>query len=60
MQTNRPSLSFRGSLGVVFRGDVNALSAWADELERLCAERGLTIAFKLASGSKLWIREDEP
>ena len=49
----------KANLAVILRGDVNALAAFADELERLAPERGLVIVHKQASASRLWVKEGD-
>lgn len=53
--------SIKANLGFVLRGTLDALNAFAEDLEDICKERGLIIAFKEASASRLWIKgfEDE-
>lgn len=51
--------SIRANLGLVVRGTLDALNAIAEHLEEVCKERGLTIVYKKASASRLWIKADE-
>lgn len=48
----------KANLGIVVRGPMDRLSLFWDGFEDLCREHGLKIAFKTASGSRLWIHED--
>ncbi len=48
----------KANLGFVIRGPLDELTTLSDRLETLCEGLGLKIAFKKASASRLWIRED--
>ncbi len=48
--------SIKANLGFVLRGTLDSLNDFAEYLEDVCEERGLTIVFKQASASRLWIK----
>ncbi len=58
MQEKEHLLSARANLGIVVRGPMDQLTPFWDDFDRLCLEHGLKIAFKMASASRLWIKED--
>ncbi len=56
---NQDLFSPKANLGIVVRGPMGSLNAFWDGFEELCREHGLKIAFKTASASRLWVKEDE-
>ncbi len=58
MRAGQDLFAVKANLGFVIRGPLNELTTLSDRLEALCEELGLKIAFKTASASRLWIRED--
>ncbi len=50
--------ALRANLGVIFRGPLDGLNRVADHLEDYCEANGITIAYKKASASRLFIKED--
>ena len=58
MRTEQDLFALKANLGVVFRGPLEGLNRLSDHLEDYCRELGVTIAFKKASASRLWIKED--
>ncbi len=57
MKSNQ--FSIRANLGFVIRGPLDGLNAFTEHLEEFCKEHELTIVFKKASASRLWIKADE-
>lgn len=57
MDTGRV-FSIKANLGFVLRGSLEDLSAVSDSLEELCEQHNVKIAYKVASASRLRIRED--
>ncbi len=51
--------TLKANLGVIFRGPFEELNRMADHLEEYCAANGVTIAFKKASASRLFVKEDD-
>lgn len=49
----------KANLGVIVRGSMSDLSLFADRVEALASELGLSIVHKQASASRLWIREGD-
>ena len=49
----------KANLGIVVRGHMGSLNAFWEGFEELCREHDLKIAFKTASASRLWVKEDE-
>ena len=41
------------------RGPMGSLDSFWEGFEELCLEHGLKIAFKTASASRLWVKEDK-
>ncbi len=58
MRAEQNLFALKANLGFVIRGPLSDLNQLADHLEDFCEQRGLKIAFKKASASRLWIRED--
>ncbi len=58
MRAEQDLFALKANLGVVFRGPLDGLNRVADHLEDYCREIGVTIAFKKASASRLFIKED--
>lgn len=50
--------ALKANVGFVIRGPLSDLNQLSAHLEEFCESRGLKIAFKKASASRLWIRED--
>ncbi len=48
----------KANLGFVLRGPLTEWATLSENLEVRCRELGVKIAFKKASASRLWIRED--
>ncbi len=59
MEEKEHLLSARANLAFVVRGPMDHLTPFWEDLERLCQRHRLKIAFKMASASRLWIKEDE-
>jgi len=57
---NPDFFGLKANLGFVVRGDMETLGTFNARLEALVSELGLKIAFKIASASKLWIKEGDP
>ena len=58
MRENQDLFALKANLGVIFRGPLEGLNRVADHLENYCEANGITIAFKKASASRLFIKED--
>lgn len=49
----------KANLGIVVRGPMNSLIDFWESFEALCERHDLKIAFKRASASRLWVKEDD-
>ncbi|MCJ2530899.1 MAG: hypothetical protein LN413_01080 [Candidatus Thermoplasmatota archaeon] len=58
MTASQDLFAVKANLGVVLRGSLDELTTISNRLEELCSDRGVKIAFKKASASRLWIKED--
>jgi hypothetical protein len=56
---NNVFFALKANLGFVIRGSMNDLSLFAERIESLCKDSGLTVVHKHASASKLWIKEGD-
>ncbi len=59
MSMNQDLFLPKANLGIVVRGPMGSLDAFWAGFEELCREHGLKIAFKTASASRLWVKEDK-
>ncbi len=58
MKAEQDLFALKANVGFIIRGPLNDLNQLADHLENFCEQRGLKIAFKKASASRLWIQDD--